>query len=339
MAGTNKLDLFYDNDPSRPQITNLTVSENMLNSSKYLSGIRFYSIGDIFNLNITASDLYDNTYTDAQIIVNLQDFAADNITLNHLSPGVSGPTNPPTIGDNFNYNGTFTIINEDIWQSNARAVATAYDPFGSSAPFEAPSNNIMINTLNPASTEIEELFIDEIYRLPPGNYNSPPTNITNVWDSSNVLSNGNAQVWPYLLKYPNTDYTTGYMPAQTANYSGFNGNQTYLRAFRQLNVPHTNAIVKFLNWTVSSWPYSNIILEIKLPGQTGWLRGDRPYNMATFTGADGDGCFVESLSSGNEFYFTFGTYSTANSGYMIIMRITYTAQGNELSYIKIVNWQ
>jgi len=129
------------------------------------------------------------------------------------------------------------------------------------------------------------------------------------------------------------------MPAQTANYSGFNGNQTYLRAFRQLNVPHTNAIVKFLNWTVSSWPYSNIILEIKLPGQTGWLRGDRPYNMATFTGADGDGCFVESLSSGNEFYFTFGTYSTANSGYMIIMRITYTAQGNELSYIKIVNWQ
>jgi len=338
-ASTNELDLFFDNNPNRPSIDNLSISENSITSNKYLSGVRFYSIGDVFNISLSSSNIYDNTYTQNQIIVNLNQFAANNLVLNHNSSGVSGPSDPPAIGDSFNYSSTFTVNNQNIFSDDAIAEAYAEDPFGAGSSIYSSSGKYLILTYNNQSTNTLELFLDETYRLPNDSYDNLISNITNQWNSNNILSNGNLQVWPGLLTYPQIDYTSGYSPAQTANYSSFSGEQIYLRAFKSDN-PHTNIILQFEGWNVSEWPYSNIELEIKLPTQTGWLRGDLPFNSADFTGSDGDGCFVANRSDNNEFYFTFGTFSTANSNFIVVIRIKYKNNSSikEISKIEALNW-
>ena len=340
-ASTNKLDIFYDDNPTRPNITSLTVSENTINSSKYLSGVRFYSLTDVFDVNISANNVYRNTYTSDLIFINASQFAAADKILSHSDNDASGVSTPPHREDPFSYSGTIAIVNSDIWSPNARLSAYGTDPMGSGSTFYSSSNNNLVFTYGNESDDINEYFLDEYYRLPNASYDTVPASILNQWNSTNTLTNGKLQVWPNLLMYPDTDYTTGYNPSQSADYSsGFTGDQIYLRALRDSGTPHSNIIITFNPWSVSSWPYSNIEIEFKLPTQTGWLRGDVAYNVATFTGADGDGCYVESQSSGHNFYFTFGGFSTNNSGYMIIMRIKYTSNSgsNELQSLSVTNW-
>lgn len=339
IESTNELDLFYDTNATRPSVTGVTITENTLNSSKYLSGVRFYSETDVFSVNLTANNVYSNTYSATQVYVNPSQFATDNFTLNNSTSGVTGPASPPHLSNGFTYNGTMTADNTNIWYPDARASAYSVDPFGSGSTVESPSSNYMVYSYGNYAEENSEYFRDERYRLPDGAYNSVPGNILDQWPSGSVLINGNAQVWPNALRYPNTNYTSGYYPAQAGNYSAFSGSQKYLRAFKDAGTPHTNIIMTLGGWAVSAWPYGSIQVEFKLPTQTGWLRGDIPYNVATFTGVDGDGCYVSSLSSGSSFYFSFGSFSTASSGYLVIMRITYTNSGaNELQQMQATNW-
>jgi len=338
-AKTNKIDIFYDSDGTRPAINSISVSENTINSNKYLSGVRFYSLNDIFDISLSSNNIYDNTYSQNQVFIDLHQFAADNQIINNNSPGVTGPSSPPAIGDNFSYSSTFTISQSDKMASDAIVEAYGIDPIGSGPSTQSPSGNYLICTYGNKSTDLEELFLDENYRLPNSNYNSIITNLTGQWNSANLLTNGNSQVWIGKLVYPDIDYTSGYHPSQTANYSSFSGDQVYLRAFKS-TTPHTNIILELDGWNVSEWPYNNIEIEIKLPTQTGWLRGDVAFNSADFTGADGDGCYVANRSSGNQFYFTFGTFSTANSGYEIVIRIKYKNNLNlkEITQIRALNW-
>jgi hypothetical protein len=337
---TNLLDIFYDDNATRPSIASLTVAQNTLSSSKYLSGVRFYSINDTFDIDLTANNVYRNTYSAQQIIIDPTQFGASSFNLDETDNEASGISDPPNLADPFSYSGTITTSNSNIWNSDARISAYGQDPMGAGSSSYTAYDGYLVLTYGNVADDITEYFRDEYYRLPNGTYNSIPGSITGQWTSSNALANGNAQVWPNLLLYPDTDYTAGYNPAQTADYSGFSGSQVYLRALRDSGTPHTNIIISFSPWTVAAWPYSNIQIEFKLPTQTGWLRGDLPYNNATFTGIDGDGCYVAGSSSGSSFYFTFGGFSTASSGYMVIMRITYTNNSSltELASLTATNW-
>jgi len=82
---------------------------------------------------------------------------------------------------------------------------------------------------------------------------------------------------------------------------------------------------------------NQILIDLKLPGQTGWLSLNKNYDVSVFTGSDGDGCLL--ISSGNTFTYSSGTFSTANSGYMVIVRITLpSASVPELTYMEMGGW-
>jgi len=75
---------------------------------------------------------------------------------------------------------------------------------------------------------------------------------------------------------------------------------------------------------------------IKLPTQTGWLDAGTMYSAATFTGIDNDGCQVS--KSGNLYTLTFGTFSTANSGWMIIVKVVLQSSSHSITSTFSVNW-
>ena len=172
---------------------------------------------------------------------------------------------------------------------------------------------------------ILELFQDENYRLPDTfNFDDKTAAVTGNWDSTAVLTNGDAQVFNGKLIVGSVNYTTGYLPVQNtnANYSTFSGDQVYYRAIQQANTPHSNGTL-FLEGITSADIGSKVDVYIKLPTQTGWLDLSKDYLAASFTGADGDGAktSMTDANGGVQIGWTAGTFSTADSGYRYYVKV------------------
>ena len=73
-----------------------------------------------------------------------------------------------------------------------------------------------------------------------------------------------------------------------------------------------------------------------LPTQTGWLDLGTAFDSGTFTGADGDGC--RTAQSGDDWSWSAGTFSTANSGDMIIVRVTFRNSTDSITQIRELGW-
>ena len=84
----------------------------------------------------------------------------------------------------------------------------------------------------------------------------------------------------------------------------------------------------------------SVEVYIKAPTQTGWLDLCKDYNFATFTGVDGDGCWVNrDVQSNSDFNFTLGGKFTELSGRMIIVKVVYPDKNSpRVSYMTITNW-
>jgi hypothetical protein len=316
---SNNIVIFYDNYATPVTFSLVSVTENQLNSNKYLSGVRHYFSGDRLQIAFTASALYDNTYVMTnQITVNANAYGITQYNVDHTSPGVLNFIRPQ-IGTVLNYASAAAINIANIYQITPNIRLTGRDPISTSPIYQGITQNFLINTYSVRSDSKNEYFVDEYHRLPNDTYNNIPLNPLNQWNSRNLLTNGQLQVFNSQLIYPSTNFVGYYQPIQTANYSGFAGVRYYFRAFVDSGIPHNNGAFTIQNFTI---PDTKRKIELKLPSQTGWLDLTKSYNQATFGGIDGDGCLLG--VNNTSFTWTSGSFSTANSGYMIIIRITMT---------------
>lgn len=188
----------------------------------------------------------------------------------------------------------------------------------------------------PSSTETDEFFTDLNYRIDPGNYNSP---------ISGSLT-GNLTVdqtsGPYLIA-TRGDENTGYL----AYNSAFSGSQTYYRVFKsQETRPKSNAYIylgKYLNGSIhKDMIFQNkILIDLKLPGHTGWMSCNKFFEPRGFTAADGQGILMSYERFGPGIMeLTFENFSNAYSDFQGVIRITYTDETVEqLSRFSFVNWR
>ena len=58
------------------------------------------------------------------------------------------------------------------------------------------------------------------------------------------------------------------------------------------------------------------------------------YDVSEFTGADGNGCLLR--VEDNKFYFSFGSFSTANSGFMMIFRVKMINTSPNIEYLELM---
>ena len=351
LYGSGEIVLFYDS--GFDSVSMLTgVNESFVNvptdpsSPTYLSGVKFMPLGGEFNIKITLQNVFKNTFlpTPMNILGSDSGIANAGIAYSQSDPNLSGFSDPPVSTENFIYQNTHSITLEDF-STNAKVQCTGGDPWQSFEALNIPVTGdaaILIDSLSGhQSTETRELFTDEHYRMPLGAMDEIPGSITGLWTSSNSLTNGNAQVFGVLI-YPVTDFSAGHFPATgQPNYSiGFTGFQKYVRALRENNEPHNSGTLRLDGFALSDIePSGDIKVEIKLPTQTGWLDLGLPYNAGTFTGADGDGCRTE-VENGDEFSWTAAQFSTADSGYMIMVRITLkNSSAPALNEMREIGWE
>lgn len=341
---SNLLDVFYDTDTGAdPSVNTPTVTENT-GVWKYLSGIKYYYRGSTFDMDVVGSDVFDNVYhTTSPLTYSSTSSTMGSGNITPTDGAVSGVSNPPYINETMTVTDkTLTVPSSNVRSLNSRASVTPRDPYGSYTTQWSASENRLVDAYANTSSDMAEYFDDENYRMPLGSYDSIPGAITGQWDSTAVLTNGNAQVINGQLQYPTINFTSGYLPAQnpSANYSTFSGNEVYQRFIKDPALdPHSNGQLELGGLSgsdVSEVGTGNVNVEIKLPTQTGWLDLGKGFNAGTFTGSDGDGCRVS--QSGDDWNWTCGTFSTANSGYLIMVRITLRNSSRSLTQMRELGW-
>lgn len=319
-------DLFYDTSTATPTLTALDVALQTV-SPKWLSGVQYAGAGTTILVNAEGEALYDNTYV--QDPITLSGFhGAPTATVAPADASVSGLSKPPVVGEVMTVvDKVLTLTTVSNASKDARMTGTPKDPFGIYPTRQSPSNKLLVNTFGNRSAANVEHFDDEMYRLPL-NFDSNATSgvIVGHWDSQAVLVNGNAQQGIIAdnengLLYPAENFQS-YQPANTANYQGRSGDQLYLRAFISANSKQSILLTLY---GVAAGIGTDVIVEIKLPTQTGWLRCDLPYDSALGVAADGRGCLVGAISyaGGNAaIQTTFGGKNTFAAGGRLLCRIT-----------------
>ena len=311
--------LFYDSYTGAITFSNLNTTQRNLYSGKYISGIRYYGLGDQLSISFETQKIFNNTYFYPNLVhVDSSDLAIAPYWINHQSPGSTFlDFGTPSLNARLRSeeHKSITVPNHYVVSPNFKVKG-----YGllESQEYISPEKNILINTYpNNHSNDKNEYFVDEYYRLPNAAYNSVPAQYKNQWNSTTPLGPGQLLVYDKSAQYPNINFTYNYLPSQTVSYTNLTDTRYYFRAFLDLGIPHTNGNFLIDNLIISD---PNVKIHIKLPGVTGWLDLKKNYNMADFTGADENGCLLG--NEGYNFRWTSGTYSTAFSGYMIIMRIT-----------------
>jgi hypothetical protein len=323
---TENFTIFWDNFSGEMGFKSVSMQEVTLQSSSYLSGIRHYSIGDEIKIMFEAENMFKNTYVeDRQIYIDVSNFGVKPYYVNYHDVDFVG-TPEPKISEDLFYIKDLEITEQGVQYVEPNLQLIARNPIKS---YTHNKNNtgFLINTITQQSNNLEEFFVDEVYRLPIASYESQPTT-AGQWNSQQTLSNIDLQVFGGELIYPSINYN-GYWPQQTINYSNASGAKQYIRAFIH-NKPHNNGVLKIEGFYLTD---PNIKVDIKLPGLTGWLSLNTKYNAADFTGVDGDGCLIK--NSGDVYDWTSGEFSTADCGYMALVRITMYQSTNSISYVKM----
>jgi len=312
---TNNTYFWYDNSNLAPSISAFSVTQNTLSSTRYLSGIRYYSTGDVFNFSASIANLANQAIRPTN-------------PLSYSMPGFNN-VDVAINGASFAYNQVYSLSTtvalnaSNSYSINAVGTVVGRKPNGSSTTGVSASNNVLVDTYSPTySTGGNITMFDENYRFPLStNFSVVPGSVTGNWTSSAPLTNGNGQLYNSVWAYPTLNFTSGYLPAQGGgtNYSAFTGDQTIVWGVN-IGTGYSNVQVVFagMNYTSISPDHNgNLNFDVRLPSATGWLDGGRPFG--SFSG-DSTGCQLGS-SSGNTLQLTFGLSSTSYSSGVVFIRV------------------
>jgi hypothetical protein len=329
----NPWECFEDYNPPGPAfdpvITALDMDLNIL-STKWLSGVQYCGIGTTFFQDLVAQRCVDNVYHETSLPVTLDAFTG--LSLNRPTFAAMGVIYPPTIGDICQF--TDRVVTLDVpsaYSEDARLRAVPRDPYGSYTAFWSASEKILVNTYGNVSTSLWEPCQDENWRLPSGAYNVPPAPWTGNYSSPGDLGvyDGNLglQYRSGGVYYPAYDYTTYIPTAGQPNYAPLwaadTARFTY-RGFRDNGISHSNGVIRLPGITDAMLAASTILVWIKVPTRTGWLRlHGTLYNPVGWTGIDNDPCRVVG-GSGNDHNFTLATLGTNPAAdWGIVVRIEF----------------
>jgi len=310
---SNDVKIRYDDIASNPSFSESpSINENSINW-KFLSGIKYYGYNSTFTLNFKAAS---GIFTKAIHPNNVARIIMNPVAMNSFS------LNPQVIP---NYDDEFIITNQlitlniqNITGQNPYIQIRLFKPDNKQA-YENVNLDYDICTYDIVSTLTSELFYDEDKRL--------QLNSDLSWDSTQLLSNGNAQVKNGTLQYPNL-----------IDYSGFTGDQEYQRKFTKVSASTGSLIFNNINYTnISSYGTGNLNILLYLENEDlyfdlGKVVGD---NNGNGSGDSRDNSLGGRVSgTDNTISFSLGLHSTANNNneYRVIIIFK-----NSVEQIKAIN--
>jgi hypothetical protein len=308
---------------------------NASSTTKYLSGVRFYDTGTYNALAVSVDNPYGTTYPS-------QDMAITSTVLSTVNVSTPLPTVVAGAVTNFPHN--ITSQSASI-QASRRVLLgqtlgitctpkTNYNNNGTATT--ASVSNVLIDSYTTASTDTTEYFLagDQESRRYKSDTNFDNVSITPDWDETHTLTSGSGysnglQVYGGVLKYPTQNFTTITAPEAGPNYTGLTGRKYYIREFKTATAKQ-NFSIQLTGATASDFTNTSgagVWIEFALPTQTkdGSSNFEFKDAVVAYTTDSGRGCVSGALPSGSSptWAITGGTKSTANSGGIVLIRISY----------------
>lgn len=325
-AGLNQasadFEVFNDVATNTPTVTIPTLAVQT-KVSKWLSGFEYVGLNSVVKVGAVGTNLVDNTY------------ALDPLTMTALSgapttvvaptdSAVTGLSNPPVVGETMTVTNKLVTLNvANQCSIDARVTVTPKRPSGSGTAQQSASQNLAVNTFGNRSTDAIEYFDDEQYRLPIVGWDdeSKTAAKTGNWNSQSALPANEARVG-IVAENENGIITVG-------KHKRYFLSGSVAKSSIQLTIAGSLG-------TLGQVGSGDTNIEIKLPGQTGWMDAVRPYggNPTALT-TDGAGCMAS--ISGGVVNVTFGTFSNFGSNYRCLVRITSRTANSKLTQIT-TNW-
>lgn len=375
------LEFFLDPAPS-PSIVTQGVSLEVT-PEKYLSGVKFATISGSsrpqLRLRASVSGVWKDTYRADPVLVQTSQLGITDYVIPYNSSsvtkqGITPPISPFKYNEDFVYNEVkeiigINILNPDSSGAYKQVRYIVRDPFNSvNGSYFTPIPQVLINTYPPASTDLLELFTDEEYRLESSSIGTKDMidihgtgRGIDAWDSpTSLISRSGLQVINGALVYPQLDFSA-FAPVPNPNYiplAAGPSDLVYIRRFKDTSgTARTNGILDIEGLLELDRSNKNILIDIRVVGDhilgngtqgagnegTGWLSLNIPFNIATFLGDTGDGCFVTTQSlTAPYFEFTLGGFSTAYAANNAIeIRITYkypSGLTKRITKVEITDW-
>lgn len=315
---------YYVNTVAQTSISN--ISATFPTMTRYISGVPSISTGStksITNISFTINNAIGYFYS--RNLWNINCTTSSNTTYNT-------PTDLPTSYD------------QDVYESGKTIVIV-----GNS---NTESMTLSIKSVNPQGTPgltgtyIGVYRIDatsnETLRLTSGHGNYPSTGWGGTYDSTQILNNSNTlysgetMMINNVYKYPTgiyssfTDATNGAGP----NYnSGISGTRWATFNLGNLTSKNFQLTINGTSGTITSLGQSNLLIQIKISGDTSWVDGNAAYGSGNpgSTINNGDAACVYGSSTPTVRYITFG--GIVRSGNFIVrMGIT---QGSNVVFTSL----
>jgi hypothetical protein len=329
---TNYIDWIKDSDTTPLSASSPVLDNLSMTGLNQISGISYFTGGTAeYDLNI--EEAYKNIYDSSTgaITFNGTNSTASAIDFDPILAG--DETKTMTVADH-----TVTITATKLIDESISISTNASHPRTSDSLVTgglASISNILLDNTAPTSTNSDELFDDEVYRLESDNYSTQAdvTNIANAFDSaSDRASGGDAIIFnSQLVGVPSLtnggDFTSiTNAPTPNVDYSVIPaGELSYYRKVENVSGGSLTGFTLTVNGSgtiVTSAPTANdeIFIEAKNPGKTGWMN----FNPFNFSFNDGDGMlsgsFEATLNASNEGTFGVNFYDVGES---VVFRFTY----------------
>jgi hypothetical protein len=321
------------------------IEDIVTNGSIYLSGVQY-------NTQITASykaeinNMYRNVFpTGTPISFSTTRSTTPTAQSVPDLQGAEDETKTVDITASFNLQGT-------IYPTQTIGLAiNATHPLKanlSNSGFASATGFLIFDNTPPTTDNDTETFIDEVYRITSGSYDTQTAAVNGTWDSEISLNSGGGATPGYddgLVQIGTSEYSGRlYSPSSTAlpnngdfsalvngesgnpDYSVETGTRRYFRKIENttlsdlynLTITTTKAGTTFNNSALGT---SNANFFIKIPGQTGWMDISQAFGYGDIL--DDDGALISTATndtdSGNNVHnVTFGTASVASGDYVVI---------------------
>lgn len=328
--------IFHDPNSTESTIGMLGATVSNIITAKYISGVRYLSLGDTITLAISDIDnLNDITYPDEFLMMDGSDFGmADNIAL----------TKNDMLGWSTNYNVSNVYYDAPIQisQSDYRTISQNAYLYARTIDWvendlqQSDPVGILIDTFPSISTDLVETFDDENRRL---------TSSLQYRDPAILLQQNELMTINGELRRQYGDWTQ-FIPTNTAVYTSSVITQDYYRSFRKDGTSYSHGIFEIIGLTDSELASNLVNIDISLNG-IDWFSLNQEYMGGTLF--NGDGCRVElDTYTSPQFKFTLGTggYTSSTTGsqinnyWGIILKLSMVnnVSVQPIQSIKIIDW-
>ena len=347
---TNIFTYIVDASTTTTAYSGAALSALSMSGSNPISGIVFHTSGDA-DYGITISNLHTDTYSSSSSAISHPTTTNCGVSSSALGT-ISDETDTEVITGK-----TVTVDTGRILPSgyqgglgNTIGVSTRTDRTIQTDVVSSTTTayNLLLDSNTGNSTDVSHTFRGELRRLLATSDFSDDTLSANYTPASSLLTlTDELQCYNDRLVYPSYDFSGVVDGATNPDYSTASGDRYYYGYFTngtgtanfRFSIGGSGlTLVPVASFSNAS---THVTMEMRLPGETGWLDCMKAFETGKWT--DGDGCYSAALGSDisiptTNLGITIGTKNTANANNRMYFRIKIasSATSGYLSGVSII---